>query len=243
MPEGPSIYLLREELAGFARKTVRKVSGNSALELSRMQGRRIRSIRCWGKHLLIEFAGFTLRVHLLMFGTYAINARKSGKKARLRLEFETGEISFYSCSLKYLEGAPDDLYDWSADVLADAWSPRRARTNLVADPTRLVCDALLDQTIFAGVGNIIKNEVLYRIKVHPATSIGALPSRKLGQLIKEARDYSFDFLDWKREQSFKRHWLIHTKRVCALCGGPVTKAYLGTTQRRSFYCAHCQVRY
>ena len=31
----------------------------------------------------------------------------------------------------------------------------------------MVCDALLDQTVFAGVGNIIKNEVLFRTGVHP----------------------------------------------------------------------------
>ncbi|MER3465444.1 MAG: endonuclease, partial [Chitinophagaceae bacterium] len=41
----------------------------------------------------------------------------------------------------------------------------------------MVNDALLDQEIFSGVGNIIKNEVLYRIEVHPLSTIGALPLR------------------------------------------------------------------
>ena len=43
----------------------------------------------------------------------------------------------------------------------------------------LVCDALLDQNVFAGVGNIIKNEVLFRIRVHPLSTVGALPAAKL----------------------------------------------------------------
>ncbi|HRO68823.1 MAG TPA: hypothetical protein PK951_00545 [Chitinophagaceae bacterium] len=42
----------------------------------------------------------------------------------------------------------------------------------------MVCDALLDQEIFSGVGNIIKNEVLYRIRVHPESLIGDIPLKK-----------------------------------------------------------------
>jgi endonuclease VIII len=243
VPEGPSIYLLREEAARFARRTVRKVSGNSSQNLQRMQGRRVTAIRRWGKHLLIQFSDFTLKIHLLMFGSYTVNERKPDKPARLRLEFDNGEISFYACSVKYLEDPLDEIYDWSADVLEDAWNPRRARSKLLAVPDRLVCDALLDQEIFAGVGNIIKNEVLYRIKVQPINTVGGLPSRKLGDLIRQARDYSFDFLQWKREFTLRKHWLIHNKGTCPTCGGPVNRAYLGQYQRRSFFCTRCQVLY
>ena len=107
----------------------------------------------------------------------------------------------------------------------------------------LVVDALLDQTIFAGVGNIIKNEVLFRIKVHPETKVGALPARKLTELVKEARIYSFQFLEWKKAFVLKKQWKAHTKKVCTTCAGPLTKVYLGKTARRTFYCAHCQVKY
>lgn len=242
MPEGPSIYLLREETEVFVGKTVAAVSGNSSIDLGRMQGRRIKDIKRWGKHLLIQFSDFTLRIHLMMFGSYRINERKP-QPARLRLEFGTGEISFYACSLKYLDEPLDEVYDWSADVLEDTWKPRRARTRIMANPDRLVCDVLLDQDIFAGVGNIIKNEVLFRVGVQPATPVGNIPSRVLGNLIREARNYSFDFLEWKREFTLKKHWLIHTRRTCPKCKGAVTKAYLGTTMRRSFFCEHCQTLY
>lgn len=55
----------------------------------------------------------------------------------------------------------------------------------------MVCDALLDQQIFSGVGNIIKNKVLFRIRVHPESVVTKLPPSKLNELVKEAKVYSF----------------------------------------------------
>ena len=107
----------------------------------------------------------------------------------------------------------------------------------------LACDALLDQTIFAGVGNIIKNEVLFRIRLHPLSTIGALPAAKLRALVEQARQYSFDFLEWKKQFVLKQHWLAHAKRICPRCDIAYSKAVLGRSQRRSFYCERCQKRY
>jgi endonuclease VIII len=101
----------------------------------------------------------------------------------------------------------------------------------------------LDQEIFAGVGNIIKNEVLFRISVHPETQVGALPPRKLTELINEAREYSFDFYRWKKAFELKKHWLIYTKRTCPRCKIPVLKRHTGKNPRRSFFCENCQTLY
>jgi endonuclease-8 len=106
-----------------------------------------------------------------------------------------------------------------------------------------VCDALLDQDVFAGVGNIIKNEVLFRIRVHPLSTLGALPAPKLRALVREARRYSFDFYEWKKQYVLRKHWLAHAKRTCPRCEIPLKKESLGQTQRRTFFCANCQVRY
>lgn len=59
-------------------------------------------------------------------------------------------------------------------------------------------------------------------------------------MIAQAREYSFDFLAWKKAYELKKHWQVHTKRICPRCGGPVSKQYLGTTQRRAFFCPVCQ---
>ena len=81
----------------------------------------------------------------------------------------------------------------------------------------LACDALLDQDIFAGVGNIIKNEVLFRIRLHPLSTVGAMPAPKLRALVEQARTYSFDFLEWKKQYVLKKHWLAHAKPTCPRC--------------------------
>src|SRR6185295_8586639 len=168
---------------------------------------------------------------------------KESATPRLSLAFRRGEFNVYACSVRFIEEPLDDVYDWSGDVMADAWDAAAARRKLRAMPETLVCDALLDQNVFAGVGNIIKNEVLFRIRVHPLSKVGALPARKLRQLVEEARRYSFQFLEWKKAFVLRKHWLAHTKKVCPRCQIPLTKAHLGTTNRRSFFCERCQVRY
>ena len=243
MPEGPSIVILREAAAPFAGRVVARVDGNSRLDIQRMHRRRIIGFRSWGKHFLIRFSDFALRVHFMLFGSYRIDERRESTP-RLSLEFRKGELNFYACSLNFIDDDLDAVYDWSADVMSNAWNPRAARRKLLAQPQALVADALLDQSIFAGVGNIIKNEVLFRTGVHPETRVGDVPPRKLGALIREARDYSFDFYEWKKAFVLKKHWQVHARTMCPRCGERLTfRAELGTRRRRAFYCERCQVRY
>jgi endonuclease VIII len=244
MPEGPSIVILREEATGFLGKRIARVEGNTKIEKERLVGKRIVALRSWGKHFLIELPKFSLRVHFLLFGSYRINQRKDASPIRLGLGFANGgELNFYSCSVRFIEEPLDDIYDWRADVMSEHWDAALARKRLRAQPDTLVCDALLDQNLFAGVGNIIKNEVLFRIKVHPLSTVGALPAKKLQELVREARQYSFDFFEWKKQFVLKKHWLAHTKRTCPRCEIPFVKKHLGKTNRRSFYCENCQVLY
>jgi len=243
VPEGPSIAILREQAQRFAGKRIVAVAGNTTIAKERLLDQRIVAIRSWGKHFLVELKTFSLRIHFLMFGSWRIDERKDGATLRLSLQFRDGELNVYTCSVRFIEEPLDDVYDWSADVLSDAWDAAAARRKLRAMPETLVCDALLDQNIFAGVGNIIKNEVLFRIRLHPLSKVGALPRRKLAQLVDEARRYSFDFLAWKKAFVLRKHWLAHTKRTCPRCAIPLSKAHLGATDRRSFWCARCQRRY
>lgn len=242
MPEGPSLVILKEEVQAFKGKKILAVEGNSKLDIQRLQGQKILDFKTWGKHFLIEFKNFSVRIHFMLFGRYSVNERRD-KPVRLSLQFKNGEINFYNCSVKFIEEPLDEVYDWTADVLNDDWNPKSARKKLKEIPKELVTDVLLDQNIFAGVGNIIKNEVLYRIKVHPASKVGALPPAKLTALIKEARNYSFDFLEWKKEYTLRKHWLAHRKTICARDESKIKKEYLGKTNRRTFFCKTCQVLY
>ncbi|RYF55515.1 MAG: endonuclease, partial [Comamonadaceae bacterium] len=238
-----SLVILREQAAAFAGKTIARVEGNTSIGKARLIGQRIVALRTWGKHFLIEMPEFSLRVHFLLFGSYRINERKEGQP-RLSLQFDGGdELNFYTCSVKYIEEPLDEVYDWHADVMSDAWKPALALKRLRAAPDTLACDALLDQDVFAGVGNIIKNEVLYRIHLHPLSTVGGLPAAKLRELVGQARQYSFDFLEWKKAFVLKQHWLAHRKSQCLRCDLPLTKAALGKTQRKSYFCSSCQALY
>src|SRR5690606_2442208 len=174
-----------------------------------------------------------------MFGSYRINEEKPSNP-RLHLQFDDGFLNFYACSIVRINENLDEIYDWSADVMSDLWDPKKARRKIKKLKDVSVSDVLLNQDIFAGVGNIIKNEVLFRTRVHPDTPVGKLPPRKLTSLIEEARNYSFDFYKWKKVYQLKKHWLIYTKRKCPVCRGPVTKRYTGKNPRRSFFCENCQ---
>jgi endonuclease VIII len=243
MPEGPSIVILKEQVTPFLGKTIERVSGNTTIEKERLLHQPIQSFRSWGKHFLVELPDFSLRVHFMLFGSYRINEDKSWAVPRLSLGFDAGEINFYACSVRFIEEPIDLVYDWWADVMSEHWDAKLALQRLRARPDTLVCDALLDQDLFAGVGNIIKNEVLFRIQVHPLSKVGALPAAKLRELVREARQYSFDFYEWKKQFVLKKHWLAHTKRTCPRCHIPLHKAHLGRTHRRSFFCENCQRLY
>lgn len=244
MPEGPSLVILKEQSARFVGQDIVRAGGNvRAIDPARLVGQRIVGLHTWGKHFLIETPELVLRIHFLLFGTYRIDERRD-KEPRLSIGTEDGgEMNFYACAIREIDRATFEAYDFSADVMSDSWDPKRARKKLRARPELLACDALLDQDIFSGVGNIIKNEVLFRIRVHPLSTMGALPAPKLRALVDEARQYSFDFLGWKKAFVLKQHWLAHAKKICPRCDIPFKKANLGNTRRRAFYCERCQKLY
>jgi endonuclease VIII len=242
MPEGPSIVILKESVQEFKGKKLIGISGNTKVDFSSLANKRVIDFKSFGKNFFICFKGASIKIHFMLFGSYRINERKQ-TPSRLSLNFNEGELNFYACSVKLMEEDLNKIYDWSADVMDDKWNASKARKKLKTIPNALVCDALLDQAIFAGVGNIIKNEVLFRIKVHPRTRVGDLPPRKLTGLIREARQYSFDFLEWKKQYVLKKHWLVHTKKICPRDGSSIIKEYLGRTNRRTFYCQTCQRLY
>ncbi|MEI9935070.1 MAG: endonuclease [Ferruginibacter sp.] len=177
-----------------------------------------------------------------MFGSYTINEAKSASP-RLSLKFKKGELNFYACSIKIIEQDLDEVYDWTGDVMNPFWDAKKALGKLKEKKELMVCDALLDQNIFAGVGNIIKNEVLFITKIHPESYVEKIPLKLLKALINEAVSYSFKFLEWKKTFVLRQHWLAHNKRFCPRDHIKFTRAYLGKTNRRSFYCTICQRLY
>ncbi len=239
--EGPSLVIAAEEFAPFLDQKIRKAEGSAKLDFQEISGHRLKRVRSWGKHFLLIFDSITLRIHFLMFGSYRINDPRENRIPKLQLTFPHGDqIYFYSCAIKEI---PDDLetqYDWSIDIMSKKWNAKKALSKIQKKPEEMVCDLLMDQTIFAGVGNIIKNEVLYNLRLHPETRIGELSSAEQAALVKEARQYSLNFYKWKKAGELKRHWQIFRRKECPFHHGPVIKRPTGKGDRLSHYCETCQ---
>lgn len=243
MPEGPSIVILKELVQDLhlVGKKVTHAEGDARIDMDQLLHQKLIAIKSWGKHFLICFKDCTIRIHLLMFGSYRINERKESQ-VRLRLNFNGAELNFYTCSVKILQGNVNDHYDWTADIMADDWNAEAAIDKLKKEKDTSVCDALLDQNIFSGLGNIIKNEVLYRAAIHPENTIGLLPPARLRIMVKAAREYSFDFLKWKKENKLAAHWEVYQQKLCPK-GHELEKKYMGEGKRRTFFCNACQKMY
>ncbi|TWR27706.1 endonuclease [Mucilaginibacter achroorhodeus] len=244
MPEGPSILILKELVQQFKHKTVAEATcNNKSLDASLLVDKRIIDFKSWGKHFLICFPKFTVRIHMMMFGTYRINTH-TAKPPRLGLRFtDDTELNFYACQLQLITEPLDKAYDWQADIMSDHWSSRKAIKKMKADPDLLVCDALMDQHIFSGVGNIIKNEALFNARIHPESLVSALPPKKLTEMINEAVKYSFQFLEQKQAGTLKKNWKAYHKKECPRNHVPIIRKDTGKSHRTSFYCEVCQKLY
>lgn len=243
MPEGPSIVILRELLAPFEGQKVALATGNAKIDMDRITGMKLEFCLSWGKHTLLCFDDFYLRIHFLMFGTYRINERKDSVP-RLQLKLKNDELNFYTCSVRLEEGTPLATYEWEADVMSDYWDPELAMKKLKGLPPKtLISDALLNQELFAGVGNIIKNEILWRFSIHPESEVGGMPAKKQRQAVNDARDYSFLFYEWKKQFVLKKNWKIYKKGKCPRCGLQTIRTYIGNTPRLTTFCPNCQILY
>jgi endonuclease-8 len=240
MPEGPSIVILKEDARIFEGQKVIDVKGNAKIDLKRISGEKMVSFKTWSKQLLICFDGFYIRVHLLLFGSYRINEKRD-MPVRLSLKFKNGELNFYNSSVKLVEGKPEKDYDWELDTMSDKWNGERAFHSLQKMNETMICDALVDQDIFAGSGNIIKNEILFKMRTHPESLVGAISDTEKKKLVKALREFCFDFYHWKRALELKLHYQIYKQRICPRCKIPVIVKYTGKSNRKSYFCTSCQV--
>jgi endonuclease-8 len=248
--EGPSLYLAQQHLQPFKGKKVNAVSGNTkTVDAQIFLYKEIKDIYSWGKHLVFQFDTVALRVHFLMFGSFEANVNgvsvtgdyKRTKEPRLSFEFDNGDIKMFNCSLKVHE--TDNLkasYDFSIDVMSKEWDSKKALKQVLEYPEEEISDVLLDQTIFSGVGNIIRNEALFIERTLPTRKVKEIPKARLKAIVEEAHDYSWKFYEWRKVFQLKKHFQIYRKSTCPICGGKVTRTQTGKRKRMSSFCEHCQ---
>ncbi|NWU68621.1 NEIL2 Endonuclease, partial [Pterocles burchelli] len=195
-----------------------------------------------------EDRGNWLRVHFGLFGSIRANefsrANKANKRGdwkdptpRLVLHFESGGfLVFYNCRMHWCSSPRADP---ASDILSAEFHRGRALDALHAPNP--ICYTLLDQRYFSGLGNIIKNEVLYLAKIHPLTRGSLLALSDLERLLDCAVRFSADWPHSKLHGK-RLHPQIYQKEQCAL-GHPVMKETLGPLggfKRLTWWCPQCQ---
>lgn len=248
--EGPSLYIAAEQLVVFRGKKVRMVSGNTRIGKERLLGKKVFDVFAWGKHLVFQFDTFAMRTHFLLFGTYeaVINGKavtgdyRRTREPRLKLEFTNGDLSIFNGSIKFIEDTNlKKTYDYRIDIMSEVWDERYVKKCMKDYPNEEIADVLLDQTVFAGVGNIIKNEVLSIVKIQPKRHIKTLSRKEIQEITETTRRYSFQFYEWRKIFQLIAHLNIHRKAVCPYCGRKIIREKTGKRKRWSYFCPTCQI--
>ncbi len=194
MPEGNTIHrLARIHNRDFAGRRVRARSpqGRFAKEAKRLDGRRFRRAEAYGKHLFHHWSGgLVVHVHLGMAGWFYRYARlgralaeSPGTAADRPPALETPSVTTDLIGPPTCELIPEFarralLARLGPDPLRRDFDPDRARENLRRRPRRAIGDALLDQSVIAGVGNIYRNEALFLTGIHPLRTAESLSAEE-----------------------------------------------------------------
>lgn len=240
MPEGPSILHLRDQLMPFKNKVVKNAGGYGKMPTEWIKGKKLLDVKTWGKHLLLVFTNGTVRIHLGLFGDVLINERKKVNRSFF-LEFTHGEINGYVVRAKKIDH-PEEVYDWRTDILSPEFDKNYVKKIVRQEKEKMIDDVLMDQDIFTGVGNIIRNEALYRAGIHPLSIVEKIPPVKLTKLIQEVLKYARVFYNHLKENGVNKDFQVY-KQEFAEDGSEVTMSVLKKTNRKIYFSEHHQVLY
>ncbi|KAM6432718.1 endonuclease 8-like 2 [Rhynochetos jubatus] len=246
-PLGPEETVLQREAAGGASSPAQGGQEQLCAPQTRPQVEELLQSRSEAPDAA-EGPSSWLRFHFGLFGSVRANefsrANKANKRGdwkdpipRLVLHFESGGfLVFYNCRMHWCSSPRADP---ASDILSVAFHRGRALDALRSpDP---ICHILLDQRYFSGLGNIIKNEILYLAKIHPLTQGSVLGLSDLERLLDCATQFSSDWLHSKL-QGKGLHPQIYQKELCPL-GHAVMKGTLGPPggfKRLAWWCPQCQ---
>ena len=240
MPEGPSILFLKNKLQRFKGKTVSEASGYGEMDKSEIVNLKLIDIETYGKNLLFVFKDFFVSVHLGLFGSMLINKRKK-VNASFALHFGESEVKFYVAKTKFYKGKPTDHYNFKTDILKPEFDYDFVLNELqTKHAEKMIGDVLMDQTIFTGVGNIIRIESLYHAKIHPSNLIKAIPEKKLIFLLKMVVDYSEEFLNLMKTDNVKESAMVYGKKICPKDKSELLIEEMGKIKRKTYVCLKCQ---
>jgi endonuclease VIII len=264
MPEGNTIHrLARRHTLDFARRRVRASSpqGRFAREAARLDGRLFLRAEAYGKHLFHHWSGgLVVHVHLGMAGWfYRWRGEAPDPRESVRLRLATRDVATDLIGPPTCELIPEFarralIARLGPDPLRDDFDPDRALAFLEKRPRRPIGDALLDQRLMAGVGNIYRAEALFLSGIHPWRPSGGLAAFEWEDLWRNARRLMRRGVSQARIRTIlpgeparptsgrgpEEAFYVYQQEVCRRCASDIEE--FPQSGRRMFACPRCQPR-
>jgi len=206
--------------------------------VERLDGRTLLGVEAVGKNLLLRFEdGVVLRSHLRMSGRWQVRARGTKLFGRPWLVLRGAEREAVLWNGPVLELDDRAVRRLGPDILADPPDLDSMIANLRRDPRRAIGDALLDQRLVAGVGNVWKAEALWEARVSPWRAVGEVSDEELRAVFQAAHELMTASVETGRERR-----LVYNRagRGCRRCGTPIEARGQGDDNRTAYWCATCQ---
>lgn len=259
MPEGDTLHRtaarLQEALGGCEIISVTGSHRAVASEGRRLAGTRVTGVTAVGKHLLLGTdRDWTLRTHLRMTGrwdVYRPGERWRSSPGKARVVVTTADAVAVCFAAPDVEIGPTDvvmagLAHLGPDLTARPADVEAIRRNLVLRHPPTMADALLDQDVAAGIGNVFKSELLFLGRIHPATPPGVLSEATLANLYDRAHELlAANVVTRVRtttgSQGQHRHWVYaRGGQPCRRCGAVIDSNTHGPLARVTYWCPSCQ---
>jgi endonuclease VIII len=131
------------------------------------------------------------------------------------------------------------------DVLDEKFTAVEWATRLRNSRHKTLSQALLDQSIAAGIGNQSKCEILFATRLHPSTRIAAVSRLELEKIAHTSR--SLLQASWRKALGKRAHAgesiRVHDRagEPCDLCSTPITVDRSGGDGCWTWYCPACQM--
>ncbi|MCU1675058.1 MAG: Formamidopyrimidine-DNA glycolase [Frankiales bacterium] len=245
MPEGHLLHkVAREQSADLAGQSVRVTSPQGKFDAGAVNGLVLERVRAYGKNLLYAFAGGpTVHVHLGMRGLflrYPDPAEPPRKGTRMRL---AGTVAYdliapTICALleppqveQLLARLGPDPLDEEADEQEAVRRLQQARGPVAA--------AMVDQAVWAGIGNAWRAELLYLERIDPCTPAAQVDAGALWRRTRELMAVGRNAGQVVSDPSHPDERWVYKRDVCRGCGAPVRTEQVGG--RTSYACPVEQV--
>ena len=210
MPEGPTIVVFKKRLEKFEGKKVTESGGYNNPFAEEISEKKLISIETYGKLLLLDFKDFIITVHFGLFGSFLINETKK-VNASFSLFFGDEFINFYVVKIKKVE--KDHDFDQELNVFSKKYILEKTQKLLLEKyGEKKIGDVLLNQDVFPGLGNIIRNEVLFLSKIHPESEVDKIPSKKIKELLLNIKEFSTASVELIEQKIWKSSSSVYKKK-------------------------------